>query len=389
LIRIERIILREIHLPLVEPFRTAAEVVAARRILLLQLVERDGTEVWSECVAEALPAYSPDTVDTCWLAITEWLAPRVLGVSFDGPEALHPALTHGVRGHAMARAAVEMGAWALAAAQRETSLAALLAESSAVAREEGAAPHARVETGIALGMQASPDALAARARTALTEGYRRIKLKIAPGRDVGYVRAVREALGPDAALTADANCSYSLDDAEQVAALEALDAFGLRMIEQPLAHDDLRRHAALQRRLATPLCLDESITGLASAEDMLALGSGRAVNLKPGRVGGLQQAIAIHDLCARADVALWCGGMLECGIGRAYNVALASLMGFTEPGDLSPSARYWARDVVRPAWTMDAVGRVRVPLDRPGLGVEVDVGFVDDLTVRSTILRAR
>jgi O-succinylbenzoate synthase len=389
LIRIDRITIREIRLPLVEPFRTAAEVVAARRILLLQLADGDGTEAWSECVAEALPAYSPDTVDTCWLVIGEWLAPRVLGASFEAPEALHPALVRGVRGHQMARAAVEMGAWALAAARREISLAGLLAESSSAARQQGAAPRTHVETGIALGMQARPDAMATRARAAVAEGYRRIKLKIEPGRDVSYVRAVRDALGPGVPLTADANSSYSLDDVEHVAALEALDALGLRMIEQPLAHDDLRRHALLQRRLATPLCLDESITSLASAEDMLALGSGRVVNLKPGRVGGLQQAIAIHDLCARADVALWCGGMLECGIGRAYNVALASLPGFTEPGDLSPSARYWTRDVVHPAWTMDATGRVRVPVDRPGLGVEVDAGFVDDLTVRSAILRAR
>ena len=389
MIRLDRITLREIHLPLVEPFRTSAGTVDARRILLLELADEDGVAAWSECVAGEQPTYSPDTVDTCWLAITEWLAPRVFGRAFDGPDAVSAALERGVRGHRMARAAVEMGAWALAATRRELPLAALLAERSVVACERGAPPRATVETGIVLGLQASPEALAERARAAAAEGYRRIKLKIEPGRDVAAVRAVREVLGPAARISADANSSYALHDAAHVRALEALDAFGLTMIEQPLAHDDLRRHAALQRRLSTPLCLDESVVDVASAEDMLALGSGRVVNLKPGRVGGFSHAVGIHDLCAGAGVPVWCGGMLECGIGRAYNVALASLPNFTEPGDLSPSARYWARDVVTPAWTMDAEGRVLVPLDRPGLGVDVDIALVDDLTARTTTLRAR
>ena len=387
LLHIARIALREIRLPLVEPFRSAGGVVAERRVVLLELADADGATAWSECVAEALPAYSPDTVDTCWLALTEWLAPRVLGEALEGPAAAHALLARGVRGHRMARAAIEMGAWALAAVREGIPLAGLLARASAVAREGNVAPRAHVDTGIALGMQAGPDALAERARAALAEGYRRVKVKIEPGRDVAYVGAVRAAVGPAAALTADANSSYRLDDAAHVRALEALDAFGLTMIEQPLAHDDLVRHAALQRRLTTPICLDESVTGLASAEDMLALGSGRVVNLKPGRVGGLAEAVAVHDLCARAGVPVWCGGMLESGIGRAYNVALAALPNFTEPGDLSPSARYWARDVVTPAWTMDGAGRVRVPLDRPGLGVDVDAGYVDGLTVRRVELR--
>lgn len=388
MIRLEQISLREIRLPLVEPFHTATGAVAERRILLLELADADGAVAWSECVAGAQPSYSADTVDTCWIAITEWLAPRVLGIAFAEPAAMALALSRGVRGHPMARAAVEMGAWALAALGRGAPLAALLCEASAVAQERSAAPRASVETGIALGLCPSPDALARRAVAAFAEGYRRVKLKVAPGRDVAWVAAVREAVGPTAALSADANSSYSLDDPAHLRALEALDAFGLTMLEQPLAHDDLRRHAALQRRLATPICLDESITGAASAEDMLALGSGRVVNLKPGRVGGLRDALAIHDLTARAGVPAWCGGMLECGIGRAYNVALAALPNFTLPGDLSPSARYWTRDVVAPAWTMDAAGSVRVPLDRPGLGIEVDAGFIDDLTVRAETLRA-
>ena len=387
-IRIRRITMREIRLPLVEPFRSAGGTVDARRVLLLELLDSDGALAWSECVAEATPSYAPDTVDTCWLAIAQWLAPRVLGTRFDRPRDVAPALGRDIRGHRMARAALEMGAWALAATKRGLPLAETLVQASAFAREQGIAAAAQVEAGIALGMQETPDRLVERARIALRVGYRRVKLKVAPGRDVDFVRAVREALGTGAPLSVDANCSYSLEDPSHVAALEALDALGLAMIEQPLGPDDHVQHAALQRRLATPVCLDETITGAASAADMIALGSGRMVNLKPGRVGGFAESLAIHDTCARAHVPVWCGGMLESGIGRAYNVALAALPGFTEPGDLSPSARYYARDIVRPAWTMDENGCVHVPLERPALGVDVDAGYIDDLTTRTLTLRA-
>jgi o-succinylbenzoate synthase len=385
-IQLERITLREIRLPLVEPFQSAGGIVAARRILLLELTDRDGVSVWSECVAEATPSYSPDTVDTCWLAISEWLAPRVLGVSFATARDVDVALQRGIRGHRMARAAIEMGCWALESMRESVPLAVLLGRASAVAREQGAEPRAHVETGIALGMLDTPQDLARRAKTAVAEGYRRIKVKVGPGRDVAFLHSVRSAVGDTVALIADANSSYSLDDAEHVRALEVMDVFELAMIEQPLASDDLVRHAALQKKLRTPICLDESIVSAASTEDMIAFGSGRIVNLKPGRVAGFSEAIAIHDLCARAGIPVWCGGMLESGIGRAYNVALATLPNFTLPGDLSPSARYWERDVVTPAWTMDSVAQIKIPLDRPGIGVDVDVDFVDKLTVRSTVL---
>jgi o-succinylbenzoate synthase len=382
-LRIARIALREIHLPLVEQFRSAGGVVEARRILLAELTDADGHVTWSECVAQERPSYSPDTVDSCWLALTEWIAPAVLGMPFESAATLDAQLARQVRGHNMARATIEMGSWTLDALRQDLPLAALLATSV------GARPRPRVDTGIALGMQASPAALAQRAAAAFAAGYRRIRLKIAPGRDVEWVSAVRHALGPDAALAVDANCSYSLDEPAHAAALDALDALGLTMIEQPLAHDDLVHHAELQRRLRTPLCLDESIDNAAAVETMLALGSARMVNLKPGRVGGFSAALAIHERCVGARVALWCGGMLECGVGRAYNVALASLPGFSEPGDLSPSARYWDRDVVTPAWTMDERGQVRVPLERAGLGVEVDVDLIHDLTVREVTIEAR
>ena len=375
-LRLARLSLREIRLPLVEPFRSAGGTVDARRVLLAQLHDADGHTAWSECVAQERPTYSADTIDTCWLALTEWLAPALLGVDVGGARDVHARLAAHVRGHAMARATLEMGMWTLDATRRAQPLAVALADAA------GAAPRTHVATGLALGMHDTPDALAAHARDAMAQGYRRLRMKVSPGHDVEWVRAVRAALDRDAVLAVDANGSYSLDDPAHLDALRALDTLGLAMIEQPLAHDDLVRHAELQRRLDTPLCLDESITGLAATQAMLALGAARIVNLKPGRVGGFTEALAIHDECSAEGIALWCGGMLETGIGRAHNVALASLPGFTEPGDLSPSARYWSRDIVRPAWTMDAAGLVRVPLETPGLGVEVDVDYIDELTTR-------
>jgi O-succinylbenzoate synthase len=383
MIRLTRISLREIRLPLREPFETSAGVVEQRRIILLELGDTDGATAWSECVAQELPDYSPDTVDTCWLALNEWIIPAVLGTSFDSPRDVHALLDSRIRGHRMARAAVEMGIWAIASSQNNSSLAALLSSESANARSVNATPRTFVETGVALGMQSTPDDLVQRVVASRDEGYRRIKIKITPGRDVDYARAARVALGDSIALTVDANGSYSLQNRRHIKTLEELDTLGLSMIEQPLAHDDLVHHADLQRLLSTPICLDESISSDATTEEMLALGSARIVNLKPGRVGGFQQSLAIHDRCADAGVPLWCGGMLESGIGRAYNVALASLPNFTLPGDLSPSARYWDRDIVTQPWTMDEKGRVRVPLDKSGIGVEVDTAFVDELTVRS------
>jgi o-succinylbenzoate synthase len=369
MLRVERITLREIRLPLREPFQISSGSVSERRILLLELFHPDGASTWAESVAGERPNYSPETVDTAWFALREWLAPRLLGRDLPGPEAVEPLLEEGVRGHRMAKAALEMGCWALDAELRGVPLA----ERIGGTRE-------RIATGISLGIQRSPAALVEKAAAALGAGYRKIKLKIMPGADVEFVRAVREALGPEAHLMADANSAYSLADADHLARLDELD---LMMIEQPLGPDDLVRHAELQRRLRTPLCLDESITSVERAEDMIALGSGRIVNIKPGRVGGFRTSRAIHDACARQGIPVWCGGMLESGIGRAYNVALASLPNFSLPGDLSPSARYWERDVVSPEWTMDAEGMVRVPRERAGLGVEVDRDRIDDLTVRS------
>ena len=371
--RIDRIILREIHLPLVEPFRISSGVMRDRRIMLCELFDADGVSAWSECVVDDAPNYSSETFDTAWPTIMRFLAPRLLGHAFDAPGVVHGVLERDVRGHNMAKAALEMGCWALAAEKAGLPLARLLGGT----RE-------RIATGISLGIQEDIDTLVAKAIAALGAGYQKVKIKIAPGRDIAWIAAVRAAAGADAHLMADANNAYTLDDADHLARLDDLD---LMMIEQPLAHDDIVRHATLQARLRTPLCLDESITSLARAQDMVTLGAGRIINIKPGRVGGFTPSLAIHDYCEEAGVPVWCGGMLESGIGRAHNVAPASLSNFTLPGDLSPSARYLDRDVVDPEWTMDAQGTVRVPLDRPGLGVTVDRARIDALTVRTEELR--
>jgi O-succinylbenzoate synthase len=374
MIRLQEIALREIRLPLKEPFRISSGLCTERRIMLLHLRDADGVEVWSECVAGEAPNYTSETIDTAWFAITEYVAPRVLGVEFAHPSEVHPALELNFRGHNMAKAAIEMGMWGLCAEREGTSLSRLLGGT-----------RTGIETGISIGIQSTPAALVERVGRAIAERYRKIKMKIEPGHDVDFVRAVRHAY-PDAPLMADANNAYTLRDTDRLKQLDELD---LIMIEQPLAFDDIVRHAELQRVMKTRICLDESITSVEKAEDMISLGAGRIINIKPGRVGGFAQSRAIHDLCVANGIPVWCGGMLESGVGRAYNVALASLPGFSIAGDLSPSARYWEADVVTPEWTMNGDGIVHVPSDRPGLGVSVNVARVNDLTVRTQSIRAQ
>ncbi|MCB1055159.1 MAG: o-succinylbenzoate synthase [Acidobacteria bacterium] len=367
--------LREVRLPLCRPFVTAAGRTEVRRTLVLAAVDEEGRRGWSECVALERPDYLPETLDLAWWTLQHWFAPRLLGHELADPATAETVLAAGVRGHAMARASLEMLCWELEAQRREVPLARLLGGE----RET-------VDAGLVLGIEPSVDQLVERVERAVTEGYRRIKLKIAPGADLEPLTAAREAVGPTVALAADGNCAYTLDDADHLARLDGL---GLEFLEQPLGWDDLAEHAVLQRRLATSLCLDESVRSEGAARSMLALGAARVLNLKPARVGGFGAAKRIHDLCRQRDVPVWCGGMLESGIGRAYTVALASLPGFTLASDHAPSAHYWQRDLVRPGWTMDAEGRIRVPHERPGLGVDVDLDALDDLTVRRVTLRAR
>jgi len=372
-INLSRITVREIGLRLKEPFRISSGVTQERRVLLVQVEDRDGAHGWGECPAGEFPHYSPETVDTAWVAIRQWIAPLVLGESFDQPVDMADLLAKEIRGHRMAKAGVEMATHELLARKQGCSLSELIGGT----RES-------IETGISIGIQTSPERLVEKALAAMEAGYKRIKVKIKPNADERYVAMAHEAVGDQLPIVVDANSAYSLDDLD---ILRRLDAFDLMMIEQPLPWDDLVRHAELQRHLTTPVCLDESIVSLERAEDMLQLKSGRIINIKPARVGGFTEAIRIHDLAAQHDVPVWCGGLLESGVGRAHNVALASLPNFTMPGDLSPSNRYWDRDIVLPEWTMER-GIITVPRGAPGMGVQIDMDYVDSLTVRRDTVSA-
>ncbi|HEV2644073.1 MAG TPA: o-succinylbenzoate synthase, partial [Candidatus Elarobacter sp.] len=291
MIRLSEITLHEIQLPLKEPFRISSGLTTSRRIMLLKLTDENGVTTWSECVAGEKPNYSSETIDTAWLVIQEYVAPRVLGVGFEQPAEVHPALEHNFREHRMAKAALEMGIWAMFAERDQMPLARLVGGT-----------RTEVATGISVGLQDSPEILVEKAGRFLAQGYRKIKIKIEPGRDIQYVRAVREAY-PDAPLMVDANNAYTLDDIDH---LRQLDDLHLIMIEQPLAYDDIVRHAKVQAAFRTPICLDESITSVDRAQDMITPKAGRIINIKSGRVGGFRQAIAIHDLCQRHDIPVWC-----------------------------------------------------------------------------------
>lgn len=364
--RIDRLELREIALSLKERFEISSGGRQDRRILLLRL-DAGGHSVWSECVAAEDPSYSYETTDTAWHILTDFVAPAIVGQHVEDPRALLAPVAW-IRGHPMALAGVEMAAWALEATRRGASL------RDVVGGEADAVP-----VGVSVGIQGTDAALIERVQGFVDQGYRKIKIKIKPGRDVDMLRVLRQHF-PDVPFMADANSAYTLADVEHLKQLDELD---LMMIEQPLSWDDLRDHARLQAELSTPICLDESIRSVRDAELAYELGSGRIINIKPGRVGGFASSIAIHDFCRARGVPVWCGGMLESGVGRAYNLALASLPGFVLPGDISASARYWARDVVTPEFTVEG-GQMRVP-SGPGIGVELDLDFIDALTVRSHV----
>ena len=367
--RIDRIELREVGMSLRERFEISSGFKDARRILLLQLTA-DGVTGWGECVVGEEPNYSYETTDTAWHILTDFLIPAVVGMEAEDARNVVGQVP-GVRGHGMAKASIEMAAWDLEARRAGVSL-----------RDLVGGDRDRVPVGVSIGLQPTDEALVAKVQGHLDEGYSKIKIKIKPGRDVEMLTVLREHF-PDAPFMADANSAYTLDD---VARLKALDGLGLMMIEQPLHHDDLRDHAILQRELETPVCLDESICSLVDAQLALELGSGRIINIKPGRVGGLAESVAIHDLCRERGVGVWCGGMLESGVGRAHNLALASLPGFVFPGDISASRRYWDRDIVNPEFVLQD-GHMAVP-DGVGIGVEPDLEMIERLTNRVVVYEA-
>lgn len=362
--RIERLELRVLRLPLVRFFETSFGRVHDRTFLLVR-VDGEGETGLGECVADTDPFYSSETVETAWHIITAFLAPLVLGRVFAHPADVYPALSR-VRGHNMAKAAVEMAAWDLFARQQGLPLHQVL---GGTARD--------IPAGVSIGIQDSLDELVERVGAELAEGYRRIKIKVKPGWDVDAVRVIRRRFG-DVPLMVDANAAYTLGDADH---LVHLDQFGLLMIEQPLEYEDIADHAVLQRRLATPVCLDESIHTVRHARDAIAAGACRIINVKPGRVGGHGESIRLHDLCAAHGIPVWHGGMLETGIGRAHNLHLSSLPNFTLPGDVAASRRYYVPDLIDPPIEVQPDGTIPMPAG-PGIGVRVVPGLIDGATIR-------
>ncbi len=372
--RIERIELRLLRLPLVRFFETSFGRIHERPFILV-FVEGDGLTGVGECVAEANPYYGSETTSTAWHIIEQFIAPAVLGREFAHPREIFPALA-AIRGHNMAKAAVEMAAWDLFARQQGVPLCRLLGGSDAIIGSG-------IASGVSIGIQDSLDQLLERVEVELAAGYRRIKIKIKPGWDVAAAQAVRTRFGP-VPLMVDANAAYHLDDAAHLA---RLDEFALMMIEQPLDYDDVLDHAILQNRVRTPVCLDESLHTPKIAAEAIRAGACRIINIKPGRVGGHSQSIAMHDIAVEHDIPVWHGGMLESGIGRAHNIHLSTLPGFTLPGDVAASRRYFAPDLIDPEINVRPDGTIAVPTG-PGIGVHLVDDRIAAVTEQRVELRA-
>ncbi len=377
---IDRIELRLAAMPLVAPFETSFGVETVEEHIIVR-VDGDGITGWGECAASEGPWYSYETNQTAWHALRDFLIPRVFENGISAPTEF-PRLVARVRGHNMAKAGLEGALWDWFAQAQNKSLAQMFNARQTFQREY-TLPE-RIVVGVSVGLQPTTGALLEQVRGYLQEGYTRVKIKIKPGRDVELARALRAEF-PELRLQVDANSAYRLADA---AIFRAMDDLNLLLIEQPLSHDDIFQHSKLQRELKTALCLDESIHSVDDAQAALELGACRIINIKPGRVGGYTKALEIHDAAARFNAPVWCGGMLESGIGRAGNVAIAALPNFKLPGDLSASRRYYKQDIVEPEFEVDAKGTMRVPT-APGIGVKVVMKNLDAVTVSSQVFRSK
>jgi O-succinylbenzoate synthase len=355
---------REIAMRLIAPFETSFGVTHHRRILLLE-VETDQGTGWGECTAGEGPFYNPETIDTAWIMLRDFIAPRIIGKEFAEPVDVSTFMEP-VRGHEMAKGTIETAVWDAFAKSQNVSLSKLLGGTQK-----------EIACGVSLGIQQDIGKLLDRIAKELSAGYQRVKLKIKPGRDVEVLEAVRRQ-HPDLALTVDANSAYSLADIEL---LKRLDQFNLTYIEQPLEWNEIYQHTELQRQLVTPICLDECIHNLRDAQNAIELGACRVINIKLGRVSGHAEARRIQKYAQAHNIPVWSGGMLEAGIGRAHNIAMSSLPGFVLPGDVSASRRYWERDIVVPAVETMGYGTIAVP-SGPGIGYAVDVDYINTLTVR-------
>ena len=368
--RIDGIVLRELRLPLVRPFETSFGVTRNRRILLAE-VRAEGLVGWGECTAGERPHFSGESTDTAWQVIVNELGPMLANASIDhGGDC--PQLFNVVRGNPMAKAALENAIWDLEAQRDGLPLWQLIGG----VRE-------KIPCGVSLGIQKSISELMDIIERELAAGYQRIKLKCKPGWDVDVFEKVRTQW-PDIMLSCDANSAYKLRDADH---LVTFDAFDLLMVEQPLWHDDFYYHSMLQKRMATPICLDESIRNRRDALAAIEMESCKIINIKLGRVGGFSEAIAVHNAAQERGIPVWCGGMLESGVGRAHNIALSTLENFRLPGDVSASARYWSEDIIEPEVTVTSEGEIIVP-SVPGRGYDVRTDLIDRLTVRKEEIRA-
>ncbi len=368
---IESIALREIRMKLKSPFETSFGTVQDRRILLVEVVV-DGTSGWGEVTAGETPAYNAETTDTAWHVISDFIAPSLIGQSVSETSEL-PRLMARIRGHEMAKSGVENALWDAAAQLKGIPLHRLLGGTI----EE-------IACGVSLGIRENPESLVKRVEEELRGGYQRIKLKIKPGKDYEFVAAVRKEF-PNIRLSVDANSAYSLEDAQH---LKRLDEFGLLMMEQPLNWDDIYAHSKLQAQIQTAICLDECIHNTRHALTAIELKSCRIINIKLGRVSGHTEARLIEQACRAHGVPVWCGGMLESGIGRAHNIAMSTLPGFSLPGDVSASQRYWSEDIIEPPVEVTEKGTIRVP-ETPGLGYAVKRDCIEKITVRRSNWGAR
>jgi O-succinylbenzoate synthase len=367
---IRQVEMRELRMRLLHPFETSFGSTQDRHIVLLKVV--DGAQAgWGEVTAAEGPFYSYETWETAWHVLRDYIIPRVIGKSLDTIEAFH-ALVNGIRGHKMAKAGLETALWDLQAKTQGVPLWKLMGGT-----------RQRIDCGVSIGIQPSIDKLLAKIDTELQSGYRRIKIKIKPGWDVEVVRQVRLAF-PTIKLMGDANSAYTIADVD---VFKEMDKYDLMMFEQPLHYEDMIDHAELQRRIDTPICLDESIHSADDARKAIGIGACRIINVKLGRVGGHQETKAVHDVCRDNGIPVWCGGMLESGIGRAHNVALSSLENFTLPGDVAASKRYWSEDIIEPAVEVSPDGQIS-QIDAPGIGYAVKEDLIDRLTVRSQVFSA-
>ena len=368
-ILIDKINLRHVRMPLKHFFETSFGRTYARDIILVEVIS-DGLSGWGEVTAGENPFYNEEWTGSIWPLLKDYVAPRVLNHELSGPEDVAPRLEH-IRGHMMTRGGLEAAVWDLQARCNNVPLW----------KQIGGGAHKEIACGVSIGIQETVSGLLKKIEHELADGYQRIKMKIKPSRDVEDIREVRREF-PGIKLMADANSAYTLADVDH---LKRLDEFYLMMIEQPLAHDDIIDHAVLQSKLDTPICLDECIRSAHHAEQAIRLKAGRIINIKLGRVGGFLEAKKVHDMAQKAGIPVWCGGMLESGIGRAHNVALASLPNFVLPGDVSASKRYWQRDVIQPEVETTANGTI-VLRDEVGFGYGIDMEFLDSVTVRRETL---